>query len=440
MIAAQVRESLTRCSVRGGVLIALSGGADSVALLRVLCALRGENGLRLAAAYVNHGLREAAREEEAFCADLCRSMQIPLLIRRVRVEDRGSPEAAARAARYDALRDAMAEADCATLALAHHQDDQAETLLLHLMYGAGAEGLAGMAEYAPPLWRPLLHVSRAEIRRALRELNQDWREDESNADETYTRNYLRARVLPVMRSAFPQAASAMSRAADILREENDYLNSQCAAWLDRFAAHGEWPFLLAEPLHEEHVAMRRRIFRAFAAEYGVSLEYAHTEALRHLPDQPPGAACNLTAGWTALRTEKRIHLIPPARPERAWSADALRTLGKTNETGNGMLRQAVPQALLKNAELRTRRPGDRITPFGMQGSMKLKDYLIARGIDRPFRDAWPLLCLDHDVLWVIGVGASERLRVRPGDPEADMVLFTGELPDALVPKKTRRGR
>ena len=232
-ITAQVRKSLIRCSVRGGVLIALSGGADSVALLRALCALREEHDLHLA----------AAEREERFCGELCRRPRVPLLIRRVRVDPRGSLEAAARAARYDALRSAMAEADCGTLALAHHRDDQCETVLLHLLYGAGADGLGGMAEYAPPLWRPLLHVSRQEIREALRELNQDWR---------------------AMQAAFPQAALAVSRAADILREENDCLNEQSAAWLDRYAAHGKWPFLLAASLLDQHIALRRRILRVFA--------------------------------------------------------------------------------------------------------------------------------------------------------------------------------
>ena len=432
LILGEIGRSADRHEIAGRILVGLSGGADSVALLRGLCELRQERGFSVFAVYVNHGLREAAAEEESFCTDLCRRFSVPLVIKRVRVSQCGSPEAAAREARYQAFREVMGETQAETLALAHHRNDQAETLLLHLMYGAGSDGLSGMREYHAPVWRPLLHVSRDTLRGALTILSQEWREDESNGDTSLTRNAIRAELIPAMEKLFPQAVPALGRAAEILGTENDYLNDQTAAWLSAHTPRGDYRFLAVTDLQSLHPAMQRRALRAFGRSFGLSLLFQHTEALLALLQMPPGTRENLPDGWHALRTRDRLHFLPPQPIVPAVHPEDLQAEPFAGDPGNGLRLQAMPEGLWKSALLRTRQPGDRITPFGMQGSMKLKDYFISKGIDQPFRDGWPLLCLGQEVLWVIGVGASERLRYRPdADYQVFVIHYSGRLPDQL---------
>lgn len=433
MIIAAVRRSLAENRVPARMMIGLSGGADSVALTLALSALRQEQGLELSAVYVHHGLRKAADEEAEFCRSLCEGLNIRYMLRRVQVSGCGSPEAAARAARYAAFRDAMSEAGAETLALAHHRDDQAETVLLHLLYGAGADGLSGMAEYRPPVWRPLLSLSRDDLRSALREAGQEWREDASNADTRFTRNALRARVMPQICAVFPQAPAAIARAAGLMRDENDYLNQLAAQWITSHTGRGRQAFLLSAPLSAQHAALQRRILRAYAAERGVSLDAAQTERLRMLLAAPPGTYENLPGSWRALRTRERVHLLPPekAEPPIPDQSDLRISPFKGEDRGDGKLRQAFPQAMLRETKLRTRRPGDYIHPFGMQGKMKLKDYMIARRVDQPFREDWPLLCRASEVLWVIGIGASQAAQISSDAEDAVMLEYTGSLPDHI---------
>ena len=159
------------------MIAALSGGADSVLLLRALRTLREETPFELRVVHVNHGLRENAALDETFCRELCAKWHIPLAVFHVQVDSHGSTEDAARRARYAAFEQAMPAGQAAVLALAHHMDDQAETVLMHLIYGSGMAGLSGMRELSGAFWRPLLSVRRTQIRDALTALHQPWRED-----------------------------------------------------------------------------------------------------------------------------------------------------------------------------------------------------------------------------------------------------------------------
>lgn len=431
-ICAAVRTSYARAGRPGCVIAALSGGADSVLLLRVLHVLRDELSFDLRAVHVNHGLRENAALDEAFCRQLCSAMNVPLQVFQVQVSDRGSVEDAARRARYAAFAQAMPSDRSALLALAHHMDDQAETVLMHLIYGSGMTGLSGMRELSDVFWRPLLTVRRRQIRDALTALHQPWREDESNQDTAYTRNYLRAQALPVLEQASAAAVPAICRAADILRQEDTLLNHLAQNALCGACGTGEHYFILLEALAKQEPAMQRRMLRSYAGKAGLTLDYEQTERLRSLLDAPDGSYANLPCDWRALRTRTRLHLLSPNQAVCMPAADALRILPGGGKRGDGRLMQVIPDAVLaRGITLRTRRVGDFIRPFGMHGAKKLKDYLIDRQIDLPFRDAWPLVCQDSEVLWVIGVGASEALRTAPGDQTAKLMAYTGMLPDAI---------
>ena len=191
------------------IAVGLSGGVDSVVLLHQL-----RQHHPVFAIHVHHGLSPNADAWADFCRSLCRRLAVPLQVKRVRVRRAGQGlEAAAREARYQAFKDSSFD----VIALAHNLDDQAETVLMNLLRGAGARGASGMAEHgrlgAKTLWRPLLATPRSEIERYAREKKLNWMEDESNADEALTRNFIRRSVGPLLEQKFPQWKRSLSRAA-----------------------------------------------------------------------------------------------------------------------------------------------------------------------------------------------------------------------------------
>lgn len=426
-----VRESYERSAISGPVLVGLSGGVDSVALLRILLVLQKEYGFELGAVHVNHGLRGNASLDEVFCCELCEKLHVPLQVERVCVSDKGSLEAAAREARYAAFARAKRVFSARTIALAHHMDDQAETILLHLLHGSGVDGLGGMREKKSDVWRPMLGIRRRQIQDALHEIGQDWREDESNTDVAHMRNRLRVCVLPVLEEAAPAAVNAICRIGDIAQDENDYLESVAAEALKGQCGKGDYPFIMADVLLGYHVSVQRRALRKYAARYGLELDYEQTERVRKLLYANSGSIENLPRGWQALRTKMRMHLIAPSGPSKVMAKHAVVITPYTGYNGDGIRRQAAPRRLVEQANVRTRMQGDYIQPFGMHGRKSLKEYLIDKGVDRPFRDGWPLLCIGNEVLWVPGVGVSQKMAISSDVEDICMATFMGDLPDTI---------
>lgn len=417
------------------VMAAVSGGADSMLLLRVLLELSRREKMTLSAVHVDHGLRPVSGQDAQFVAKSCAEWKIPLFLRSVTLRGRGEEEA--RAARYQAIAACAAAAQAEAVALAHHQQDQAETVLLHLFRGSGAGGLAGMRPWAalplgegaadaalPPAWRPLLDIPQTKMQNAAEEISLSWREDETNAQNAYLRNYLRHEIFPAVRSRLPQADAAICRTAKILAEEDDCLQAQAMDFLRRFA-------LLAPPCRYMdyrafmglHPALQRRALRlALPMESDFSL----IERIRALE---PGASENLPQGWRLQVSERYLHFLPPVSetPPEGKMEISPRAAG---ETGDGIRRQAFPEGALNGCALRFRQPGDCIRPLGGPGDKSIQDYFTDRKVPRPFRDYVPLLCRGSRVLWAIGVGPGEEARTQAGFP-AQMAVYTGFLPGEL---------
>ena len=409
------------------ILAAVSGGADSMALLEVLAALRAEEGFFLAAAHIDHGLRPHSGQDAVLTENRCAALQVPCRVCRIQVEAPG--EGGARAARYDALFAMAREMEIDAIALAHHRDDQAETLLLHLLRGSGSAGLAAMRPWARReigenrsvlLWRPVLDTPPAQLRAILEERGIIWAEDESNLDQRFLRNFLRWDVLPRLTERVPEAKANLCRAALILGAEDDFLAEEAARFLSAHACvDPPCRYLMRRPFTALHIAVQRRVLRAFCP---FSLDFAETERLRLCN---AGETVNLPMGWRGFATNKRLHLLPPVS-ERA-------PLGKmvaepfAGDPGDGRLCEAVPKALLDRCVLRFRMPGDRIHPLGGPGERSLQDFFTDRKVDRPFRDHVPLLCAGNHVVWVIGVGPGEETRTMPED-DAVLLRYTGWLP------------
>jgi tRNA(Ile)-lysidine synthase len=217
------------------LVVGLSGGADSVALTDALAALRRRRGFRLVAAHLDHGLRPGSADDAAFCQSLCDALAVPLRAGSAPVRERarresGGLEQAARRERYSFLRRVREDEAAAAIAVAHTEDDQAETLLLRLLRGAGVTGLAGMRARRGELLRPLLAVSRAGVLAHLRERGLSWREDASNADPAHLRNRVRHELLPYLAQRFnPRIREALARTAALAADEADHMAHEARA-------------------------------------------------------------------------------------------------------------------------------------------------------------------------------------------------------------------
>jgi len=308
-----------------GVAVAVSGGADSLALLHALRALAGRRGWRLAVLTVDHGLRPGSAADAAFVADHAKTLGLPARVLTLAPGDlephRGAgPEAAARAARYGALWPAADALGCPWLATGHTLDDQAETVLLQLLRGAGPDGLAGMAVRTGRLLRPLLGARRTETRAACVAMGLAWREDPTNAEDTPLRNRVRTQLLPLLEDLRPGATRTLARTATLAADERDWLAPLVATTLAATVSQGEDAprpepqgiTLDAAALAALPVGLARRVVRAAARRAGVAPPDAGaTDRVLALA----GAADDGRTGWpggSATREGAVVRLaLPP---------------------------------------------------------------------------------------------------------------------------------
>lgn len=277
--------------------IALSGGLDSTVLLHLLACLRERQALPpLTAIHVQHGLQAAAEAWPAHCARQCAALGVELQVVEVKVAPGASLERAAREARYRAFAGCLGEGEL--LLTAQHRDDQAETLLLRLLRGAGVRGLAGMPASRPLgrglLLRPLFRVSRAQLEAHARQNGLEWVEDPSNADPRFSRNFLRHRVLPLLREHWPGLETTLARSAEQLAEAESLLVSLAeldlaGARLSLEAPWGALPNLLLTPLLALDEARQRNALRHFLAPLTLLPDRAHWAGWQALRDAAPDA-------------------------------------------------------------------------------------------------------------------------------------------------------
>ena len=426
----------------GRYLIGLSGGADSVALLMILAPDIKEGRIEAEAVHVNHGLRDdESDEDEAFCRELCGRSGIPISVFRAELHDR-TDEASARKARFSHFRRRYAEYGADGLILAHQADDQAETFMMRLLRGAGPDGLECMKTEETVngihIIRPMLHLRREEIRTALRTDGVRWREDSSNANKVFLRNRIRMELLPAMESISGTAVEKICGAAGLISKDNETLNAQAAKILGRLS---NGPLINADELTEETEAIRSRALRMWWQQNAPELkEHAlnteQTEALEALLHVTRGKI-NLPGGMYAVRDRKYLFL----QGERAEAPEPVEIAGRETtfgpflltesesegNPGDGKTTQEVPPGFTRGCVIRTRRPGDRIRPFGSRGSRKLQDYLTDRRIAEPFRDKIPLMCRGNEVLLVCGVGAGEIPGWEQSSPSVRLT-WQGDMP------------
>lgn len=402
------------------VLVALSGGADSVALLLELLSLQRDGTIGgIAAAHLNHGIRgEEADADEAFVRSLCDSLGIRLISERIDVpaiakRNGQSLELAARSVRYAFLEEARKKAGCELIALGHHRDDQSETLLLHLLRGSGTNGLAGMRFRSGRLIRPLLMTPKSEILSYLASRNQAYRTDSSNASIDVTRNRIRLQVMPVLESVHSSAQKALADAAFRVAEDVDYLES-LADEAFRFAGcDREKLCMLPRPI-------RLRVLKRMLPYDDYSS--ADLNRLDTLLSGQTGDCATLKNGFVAWldarnlrfdRTHEEAFSIPV--PEQGTVRLPHGTLtvsdAKTAILPSGGFDAYVDaDRIVGKTIVRSPHVGDRFRPFGMRGSKLLSDFLIDRKVPR-FERAIPLVCDEAGILFVAGHTIDDRMRI-----------------------------
>lgn len=455
------RQRLLNCG--GRLLAAVSGGGDSTALLLVLSRLRPALGIDLSAAYFDHGLRgeRAARRERDFVARLADRTGVELVtgagdVRSHARERRVSIEEGARQLRYRFLAGVALEMGAAAVATGHTADDQAETVLMNILRGAGISGVAGMlplARWPYPdertaqlhLVRPLLEVARAETLAYCREMGVRPLEDVSNRSLAYRRNRVRREVLPFLRRYNPRIDDALRRLAASAAAEREALERVADAALPDVAVHEADTVRLSRAgLRAHPTGLRVHILRAAAARLLGDVQdigRSHWEAMADALEAPTGAELDLPRGLR-LRVEYddlvlAVGPAPPLPPPLPVEEVVLAVPGRTRVDGwtfevRVTERRALPppapsvfaarfdaEAIELPLGVRRRRRGDRFRPLGMAGEKKLQDVFVDAKVPRVERDRVPIVCDRAGIVWVVGQRIAERARV--GDTTSRVV-------------------
>jgi tRNA(Ile)-lysidine synthase len=436
------------------IIVAISGGADSTALLDLLVRLPGYN-LSLVAAHLNHCLRGCDSDaDEAFCSKLAARYAIPFESRRVDVRGlsefgKQNLEDAGRRARIAFLDELREKYGATAVAVAHHADDQAETLLMRLLRGSGMTGLSGMAyRNSRGYVRPLLELSRSEIEEYLRGRSLDWRVDASNSDITYLRNRIRHDLLPILEKYNPAIRSSIAKTASILRDDETLLKelTEKSFSLSCRVEEGKIVCMVGQ-LRTLDIALRRRILRHAFKQLTGNLEgmsQSHIESICDMIySERPNSRLFLPQRVTAVREYDRLIFAQTYKAAHERVAEIL-----IAEPGNypfltdGSLKIEISKPLpdfntlpantaffdLDKVPfpwlLRTFRPGDRIIPIGMNGRKKVKDFFIDDKIPLSERKRVPLLFCGDQLIWLVGLRSSELARVDNGAEKIAKVTCT----------------
>ena len=438
--------------------VAVSGGTDSVALLRLLVELRKQFGIVLSVAHFNHKLRgKASDSDEKFVAKLAAQHGLPFFAARENVaaqakQQRANLEETARRSRYAFFDRLVSEGHVDRVAVAHTADDQAETVLAHILRGTGIAGLGGIHPESGAIFRPLLHVRRAELRAYLRSLKQPWREDATNRDTTRTRARIRRTLLPFLEAHFqPAVVEHLCQLADLARTDDRYLEFAAS---ERVAALGKKENgtfrigianLLVLPRNQDsgateyqggerdRIAMTSRMIRQMVKRVkprAGQLSAVHVQAVLQLAQSPDSGKLLHLPGGVEVRRERDALLFRPA-PERSIKqvrtplanpvdltsgqaelslqehSEALRFVvidwppegRETSSTGAVLDRDKLVEPLV----LRYWQPGDSMQPLGHQKRHKLSRLLNELGISRWQKVSLPVLVSGTQIVWCRGL-------------------------------------
>ena len=453
------------------VLIGLSGGPDSVCLSVILDELKDNFNLSLHALYVNHGLRpEESREEEDFCRRFCDELGIDFHIESIDVKEHSQAkklnlQEAARELRYDVFESAALMMGADKIALAHNADDQAETVLMRLLRGAGRKGLSGI----PPkrslkfgvriaelkkkkgifIIRPLIEVQRQDIEQYLMR-NSELRTlptgrqapnskvpfmvDSSNLKKDYFRNWLRLEVIPLLKDQNPSFVESVNRTAEVLRDEDAYLEIATTKTMMRLITRktDEMIELFLIPLLTIDKSILRRVFRRALAEIGAGrgIELVHIDdIIRLVKESKSGDMINLPKGLRAVKKYSTLLItreIPAVLKTQNIEVPGEISLDESGLTLTSELTEIKSNnddnnvsvfdydSLTLPLHIRSRKDGDYFYPAGLGGKKKLQDFFVDEKVPREMRDSIPVIVSGEDIIWIAGYRMDERYAAKEG--------------------------
>lgn len=441
------------------LLLGVSGGADSMALLHAFAGIRDKLGVELAALHVNHMARGGESDgDAAFVRRACRDLGVKCRVCKVNIAARAkrrkiSFEMAAREARYECFAEAARKAgpDSAVVT-AHTRDDQAETVLLKLARGAGTRGLAGIPARGTSggveVLRPLLDLTREEIVQFLRRKKVTWREDSSNQSSDYLRNRVRQRILPLIEADLnPNAKAVLARTAEVFREDDELLQTLTEEAMETCLASASELNLVE--LRREHRSLVRRVIMTWLVANGVSSEdvdlglIASVEKL--VVSRKANASMKVSGGIHIVREYDRLCIgkmkhapIPsfscklpvPGRtylPAAGLAVEAVEGRGVIKERGKPGIypaRATISRKALgrKKLTVRSWKAGDRMKPGGMKGSKKIKDILMDQKVPAAARARVPVVECGGDIVWLPGFRVARDWMVEPGERSVGLTI------------------
>lgn len=438
---------LIRCKDK--ILVALSGGPDSICLLNILFELKEELNIEIAAAHLNHLLRgQDSFDDEEYVINVCSRMGIKCFVKRVDINEYSkqqklSSEMAGRNARYDFFDEILNKEGFDKVATAHNANDQAETILFRLMRGTGLEGLGGIkVSRDDKIIRPILCLSRKEVEEyvELKQLNP--RIDKTNFEKIYNRNKIRLDILPYMKENFNEdIIQTLNRMSLLLQKDNDFLENLALSLYNKYCIEYEEYFIIKKEAFKEEEPILTRLLRNIITRYSKSnydFEMKHIYEIFYLAKKNSGKVIHLPNGIYAENIYGDIYIKSKIKKYDINNKEEEIILYKNSvninkiEFGNLNIKIQVINNYeasninisqehltkyfdfdkIKNSiSIRNRRNGDKIIPLGMTGNKKVKDIFIDMKIPKEERDNIPILCFDDKIAWIIGIRTSEEYKI-----------------------------
>ncbi|WP_455790527.1 tRNA lysidine(34) synthetase TilS [Clostridium butyricum] len=427
------------------VLVALSGGPDSVCLLNILYNLKAELNIEVGAAHLNHLLRDKdAFEDEEYVKTLCKSLDIPCFVKRVDInkyskDKKMSSEMAGREARYNFFDDIVKDEGYTKIATAHNANDQAETILFRLMRGSGIEGLCGIKVRRDKIIRPILCLSRKEVEEYIEINNLKPRIDKTNFEKIYNRNKIRLDMIPYIKENFNEdIIQTLNRMSVLLQKDNEFIENSARSFYEKHCIEQSDYFIIKKELFDKKEAVVTRVIRYALTNFSKThydFEMKHIYEICNLAKNNSGKAIDLPNKIYAENIYGDIYIKERININNIDVKQEI-VVNKNEINGKKIFfdNENIEFSLLKNdsnldlnqnnlikyfdfdkindsISLRKRKNGDKIIPLGMKGSKKIKDLFIDMKVPKEERDCIPLLCFDENISWIVGIRVSEEYKI-----------------------------
>lgn len=425
------------------VIVAVSGGPDSISLLHILYTLREKLGISLVVTHVNHCLRDKeADEDEDYVRNFCKRLDIECYVKRsdvhkISVEKGISTETAGREVRYDFFQEVLKKTHGNKIALAHNCNDQAETVIMRIFRGTGLEGLSGIRPVRDNIYvRPLINIERGKIEYYCRENKLNPRIDKTNLENIYTRNKIRLELIPYIEKNFnPDIIQSINRLSHTIENDDNYIKAVASKIFDKSCELKNGKVIIRSEAFKEHNAILTRIIRMALKKVVGSLynfDKKHIYDVITLQEGTTGKTIMLPSGVRARNNYEDVQLyLNEVSTEKDTSEYtlvlnyennlpliglniSLRVINskeKVNFKEGELIKYFDYDKIKKDVKLRYRKDGDRFTPLGMKESKKLKDFFINLKVPKEKRDRIPLILFNDEIAWIVGYRISDKFKI-----------------------------